>query len=106
MAKEIAYQLTKNAQFDLFDIYEYTITKWGIDQAERYKERIKATCLEIASGSVKSRSFSKSREDLQFIRCENHYIFFTIRKNKPTLIIAIFHERMDLIKRMVARLQV
>jgi plasmid stabilization system protein ParE len=33
---------------------------------------------------------------LRMTRCEHHYIFCLPRKNAPALIVAIFHERMDL----------
>jgi len=38
-------------------------------------------------------------------RCEHHYIFFLPRDGAPTLIVAIFHERMDLMVRLADRLR-
>lgn len=41
---------------------------------------------------------------LLMAHCEHHYIFCLPREKAPTLIVAIFHERMDLITRVAGRL--
>lgn len=41
---------------------------------------------------------------LRMARCEHHYVFCLPRENAPALIVAIFHERMDLMTRLADRL--
>ncbi len=41
---------------------------------------------------------------LRMMRCEHHYIFCLPRPETPALIVAILHERMDLIARIAGRL--
>ena len=36
--------------------------------------------------------------------CEHHYVFCLPRETAPALIVAIFHERMDLMARLADRL--
>lgn len=41
---------------------------------------------------------------LRMAHCEHHYVFCLPRENAPALIVAIFHERMDLMTRLADRL--
>jgi plasmid stabilization system protein ParE len=38
-------------------------------------------------------------------RCEHHYIFCLPRSDAPALVVAIFHEKMDLMTRLAGRLE-
>jgi len=42
---------------------------------------------------------------LRMVHCEHHYIFCLPRDDAPVLVVAIFHERMDLMTRLVERLE-
>ncbi|KPW59208.1 Plasmid stabilization protein [Pseudomonas caricapapayae] len=42
---------------------------------------------------------------LRMGRYEHHYVFCLPREGAPALIVAIFHERMDLMTRLVDRLK-
>lgn len=41
---------------------------------------------------------------LRVAHCEHHYVFCLLRANEAALIVAIFHERMDLMARLADRL--
>ncbi|MCL2894699.1 hypothetical protein [Brenneria tiliae] len=41
---------------------------------------------------------------LRMAHCEHHYVFCLPRENEPVLVVAIFHERMDLMTRLAERL--
>ena len=43
--------------------------------------------------------------ELCMAHCEHHYLFCLPREKAPALIVAIFHERMDLMARVVERLR-
>lgn len=70
------YQLAPDVLLDLEAIFDYTIDRWGIEQAHRYKSKI----------------------------VQHHYVFHLVRENQAPLIIAILHERMNMIDRIRNRL--
>lgn len=98
------YQLTKEAAEDLRSIAHYTIDTWGIVQAKKYETQLKDCFEQIAQGNALARHPIPKRKDLLHTRCEHHHIFYTLRTDKPPLILAILHERMDLIQRLNSRL--
>ena len=65
-------------------------------------ERVIATLAE-SRGSFKD--MSALYPALRMARCQHHYVFCLPREDAPALIVAIFHERMDLVKRLVDRLK-
>jgi toxin ParE1/3/4 len=48
----------------------------------------------------------KHRPELLVSRCEHHYVFHLVRKKQCPLILAVFHESMDLMVRLRERLGV
>lgn len=96
------YDLTSAAEEDLREIWRYTYETWGIDQADRYFDRI-AACLEaVGDGRARSaRAFIELPPDVCIFRCESHYIVW-LTGDRP-IIIAILHERMDFVQRLKDR---
>ncbi|MCP5246091.1 MAG: type II toxin-antitoxin system RelE/ParE family toxin [Burkholderiales bacterium] len=86
-------------------VSEYALDKWGMTQAERYEAILSKRFQEIAQGVVPPRTFLKRRPDLLFTHCEHHYIFYFQSKNSANpIILAVLHERMDLMQRLKNRL--
>ena len=99
------YVLTTSAEEDMRNIARYTIDTWGIGQAERYETLLTNRFQEIAQGIITPRIFVKRRPDLLFTHCEHHYIFYWQPKDRTKpIILAVLHERMDLIQRLKNRL--
>lgn len=98
------YELAADADSDLQEIAEYTLTKWDIEQARRYEACLEKHLRDIGAGKVRARVFLERRPELRVSRCKHHYVFHCVRKGKCVLILAIFHERMDLMMRLKARL--
>ncbi|MEQ1816438.1 MAG: type II toxin-antitoxin system RelE/ParE family toxin [Nitrosomonas sp.] len=99
------YVLTTSAEEDMRNIARYTIDTWGIGQAERYETLLTKRFQEIAQGIITPRIFVKRRPDLLFTHCEHHYIFYWQPKDRTKpIILAVLHERMDLIQRLKNRL--
>ncbi|MCB9854691.1 MAG: type II toxin-antitoxin system RelE/ParE family toxin [Phycisphaerales bacterium] len=98
------YELTAAADDDLLGIARYTIDTWGIEQARHYEALLEKHFKAIGRGDVQSRLLLEHRADLLYSRCEHHYVFFIRRENAVPLILAVFHERMDLINRLRDRL--
>lgn len=47
---------------------------------------------------------SELHPGLRKVHCEHHFIFCLPREAEPALIVAILHERMDLVMRLKGRL--
>ena len=97
-----SYDLTLAAETDLRDIWRYTYKKWGLEQAEKYFDQIEACCEAVGDRRARSKTLARLQEGVHIHRCEHHFIVWLIG-NRP-IIIAILHERMDLMRRLKDRL--
>jgi len=100
------FDLTPAAKADIRSIWLYTVETWGEEQADRYIKALDAMFAEIAAGTAFSRPFSNKYPQVRVTRCNHHYIFHLARQKKSHLIIAVLHERMDLLTRLQSRLPV
>ena len=98
------YELTAHAEKDLKRIACYTIETWGLKQAKHYESLLADRFQKIAQSRLAPKPFLSHRSNLLFTLCEHHYIFYCTRADQPPLILAIFHERMDLMQRLKNRL--
>jgi toxin ParE1/3/4 len=98
------YVLTKAAEVDLRDVIRYTRRQWGDAQARRYVSQLQSCAAALAAGDGRHRDMGDLYPGLRMMRCEHHYIFCLPRPETPALIVAILHERMDLIARIAGRL--
>lgn len=98
------YELTVPAQEDLKEIARYTLTEWGEKQSLHYAELLEKRFREIAARTAHSRPFSNRLPQVLVSRCEHHYIFYIHPEKKPPCIIAVLHERMNMLARLTDRL--
>lgn len=98
------YVLTAAAEADIREIVRYTRNQWGEVQARRYLAKLTRGIERISSGEGPSKDMGDLYPGLRMVRCEHHYIFCLPRDNAPALVVAIFHEQMDLITRLADRL--
>lgn len=98
------YELSNDARRDLDDITAYTAQKYGAKQTLKYMDEIEKTAEELALNRGYCRSLRRVYPKLYSKKCRKHHIFGLIRKDKPMIVIAIFHERMDFIARLKGRL--
>lgn len=70
----------------------------------RYIGRLEQGIADLADGRGAFRDMSTLYPALRMVRCEHHYVFCLPREGAPALIVAIFHERMDLMARLTKRL--
>ena len=99
-----AYDLTPAAAADLRSIARYTFREWGARQQQRYARQLEACCRAIGEGAAASRAFSDRHPQMRVTRCRHHYIFHMRPPGRRPLIIAVLHERMDLLARLERRL--
>jgi plasmid stabilization system protein ParE len=99
------YILTTDAEADLRGNIRYTRKQWGPAQVRRYIARLEHSIAGLAAGRGSFRDMSELFPDLRMTHCEHHYVFCLPRRG-PTLVVAIFHEHMDLMTRLTERLNI
>ncbi|MCL1826049.1 MAG: type II toxin-antitoxin system RelE/ParE family toxin [Betaproteobacteria bacterium] len=100
------YVLTEAAEADLRGIIRYTRKRWGDAQVRRYIVKLKQGIARLAAHQGAFKDMSALYPALLMAHCEHHYVFCLPRENAPALIVAIFHERMDLMVRLAQRLSI
>ena len=100
----LSYELTPQSEEDLKGIARYTLKQWGKKQSMHYAGILEKSFREIASKAAYSRSFSERYPQVMVSHCEHHYIFYIHLDKKPPIIIAVLHERMDMLVRLKNRL--
>ncbi len=99
------YVLSSAAEADLRAIVRYTRKQWGAAQTRRYMAKVKTGIENLVAGRGYFKDVAALHPGLRMVLCEHHYIFCLPRDDAPALIVAIFHERMDLMTRLVDRLK-
>lgn len=99
-----SYVLTDEAEADLRSIIRYTRKQWDEAQVRRYIAKLQAGIANLAASKGAFKDMSAIYPALRMSHCEHHYLFCLPREGAPALIIAIFHERMDLMTRLAGRL--
>ncbi len=83
------------AQADIEDIYDYTLQKWSLEQAEKYIRALGLYCNDLGTGKRKGRDASLIRAGYRKQPCGSHIIFFKSGKAAQIEIIRVLHQRMD-----------
>jgi len=101
----VTYVLSAAAETDLRDIIRYTRKEWGDAQTRSYVKKLTRGIERVAAAQGAFKDMGALYPGLRMIRCAHHYIFCLPRAAAPALIVAIFHERMDLMVRLTDRLE-
>ena len=99
-----SYVLTKGAAADLRGISRYTAETWGEVQRRAYVQQLQEAVSDVAEGRGVFSDWGAVLPGLRVKAVGSHYIFCLSRPDRPALILAILHERMDLIARLKRRL--
>lgn len=102
--RTLPYALTEAAVDDLREIARYTLRQWGKSQSLRYAALLERCFREIAVRSGFSKTVSERYPDLRVSRCEHHYVFYVHPPSERPRIIAVLHEKMELLDRLTGRL--
>lgn len=101
----VLYEKTPAVDQDWQDIAEYTFENFGEDQLRKYTSDLNKCLEDMAKSKGRFKEITIHGDRLRIKHCQKHYVFALIRKDKPMLVIAIFHERMDLMQRVKKRLK-
>lgn len=99
-----AYQLTRSAANDLKSIVQYTTMRWGKQQCRIYVAQLEDAAGQLAYGQTPFKSLDDVLPGLRVKLAGRHYIFCLPRIDRPALVLAILHDRMDLMVRLKERL--
>jgi plasmid stabilization system protein ParE len=100
-----AYLLSDDAEADVRAILGHTRKQWGNAQMRGYHAKLKQGMDRLARGQGVFKDLSEIYPGLRMAHCEHHYLFCLLRNAAPAAIIAVFHERMDLMARLAGRLK-
>ena len=85
-------------------IIRHTRKQWGSAQVRRYVAQLEKGIGSLAAGEGAFRDMSAIHPALRMARCGHHYVFCLPRDAAPALVVAILHERMDVMLRLSDRL--
>lgn len=98
------YVLSRSAGADLSHISRYTAEKWGETQRQAYVQQLQDAATDLALGRGAFKDWSAVLPGLRMKTVASHCIFAVHRPGRPALVLAILHERMDLLVRLKSRL--
>ncbi len=101
-----SYVLTQSAAADLREITRYSIKQWGEAQTRTYIAKLEQSVEALAKGEGFYKDWSELHPGLRMVLCEHHYVFCLPRHAVPALVVALLHERMDIMARLKARLSI
>lgn len=99
-----AYVYTHQAEAELREIVRYTTRQWGAAQARAYARQIDDAAAALAAGQGVFKDWNELLPGLRVMAAGSHYVFCVHRPGQAALILAILHQRMDLMARLKKRL--
>jgi toxin ParE1/3/4 len=88
----LGFRFSRLARLDLIDIADYTLDRWGVDQAIRYIESLEKCFGLIAANPEIGRKCDPLRKGYRRIEHQKHVIFYRGDK-EDVLIVRILHQR-------------
>ncbi len=90
------YRISKLAEQDLTDIWNYTLDNWSQNQANTYVNGLLNAFARIAKAPDQlGRSYEHVRKGYRKYPYGHHVIFYLIQPDGLPLISRVLHERMD-----------
>ncbi|MCC5886608.1 MAG: type II toxin-antitoxin system RelE/ParE family toxin [Gammaproteobacteria bacterium] len=86
------------------EIARYTLREWGPEQCRAYIQQIETVATELAHGQGIFRTHDELYPGVRVKLAGHHYVFCLPQADEPALIVAILHERMELLTRLRERL--
>lgn len=97
----MTYQISKEAQIDIENIWLYTFEKWSVEQADRYFNLIIDEIEYLTQNPTSGKSFEHIRTGYYRAKVKSHFIFYRINLNENVIeIIRVLHQQMDIDNRL------
>lgn len=99
MSKNLSVKFSGGASRDIIDIYHYSFSNYGQEQADSYFERMQ-TCLEIIRKNPEIGRFdARVTPAIRRFDFESHVIFYDVIKDY-ILVVRILHHAMNFVKNL------
>lgn len=90
------YFFSNKAIEDLADIWDFTVSEWSENQAEKYYNLIMASCMDLANNPQLGKAYEVLSLRVLGYKCGQHIIFFRETSKNEIEIERILHGMMDL----------
>jgi toxin ParE1/3/4 len=87
--------LSPKAKTDLSEIWDYTYSEWGVEQAEKYVRDLWSVMQELTRELTKSVDIGDVRKGYRKVRSGSHVIFFKVTREGVVDVVRILHQKMD-----------
>jgi toxin ParE1/3/4 len=94
-AENRSVRLSPLAEYDLETIWTYTASKWSVEQADRYVQKVFAALQALSRGDCVGRSAAGIRLGYLKYAVGRHFLFFKLTATHLD-VIRILHQRMDI----------
>src|SRR5690606_5356184 len=96
----VRYRISRLADTDFDDIWDYTVRRWSRKQAQRHMRKIFEGIELIADNGVKGRPIGNIRNGYLFTKVNSHFIFYRKGENGIIEIVRVLHERLAIDDRL------
>jgi toxin ParE1/3/4 len=93
------FRLSRRARADLAEIWRYTFSRWGRDQADEYVRAIHEVFARLMAKPSLGRPFPDAPKDVRGFRVGSHVVFF--RKTRTHFyVVRILHQSVDYVRHL------
>ncbi|MSP77141.1 MAG: type II toxin-antitoxin system RelE/ParE family toxin [Rhodospirillaceae bacterium] len=88
------FVLSPRAQADIDEIWNYTVERWGVEQAELYVRQLGSAVEAIAQDPKRGRPCDEIRKGYRRYPSGSHVVFYRVM-TKEVIVVRVLHQRMD-----------
>lgn len=100
----IPYTLSSAAQDDWYNILEYTYDRFGEEQVRIYTAKLNDCLHDLANDNGLWKEIAIDESVVRVKNCHRHILFAKVTASNTVTVIAILHERMDIVNRLKDRM--
>ena len=89
------YGLFAEAERDLESIWQYTLQKWGVEQAMQYIDELAACFQNLVEYSATLRLRTEFSPPVYIYKC-NHHLIVYLCNGEYASVVRVLHEKMDI----------
>jgi toxin ParE1/3/4 len=93
------FRLTPAALRDLEGIWQYTVERWGVEQAEHYVDLLNAAFEGLAQAPRSAPACDHIRPGYRRQSVERHVVYYRI-EGKSVTVVRVLHDRMDAVRHL------
>ena len=90
------YVLSPAARTDLEQIWDYTLARWGDDQAEEYVREIQRAIDRLVDNPLIGRACDEIRTGYRKHAVGSHTLYYRLAAGEVIDVVRILHQRMDI----------